>query len=381
MTLYSRYYIKNKGSKFHAFRSWLIDRMLLFMQAKPVNIEPKKILIVDNGHIGDLVMTTSVFREIKKNYPSTEITALVSRIAKPILEKNKNVDKIISMDFFWRKGKRNLKTFFEYFKFLGKLRKEKYDLGVAIRSDLPNIFFLLYLANAKKRVAYYNLDGGKPFLTNPIRYEKEIHATNADLNLANFALNMKSKNNFPEIPTDKEDEKAVNEFLKKNNLKKFICIGPGSAAKLQTLDKNKFKRLIEWMKIKYPSYKVMLTGGSEDERLIDWLCEENKNCMKLINFNIRLLGLLFKRSACTILHDGGPMHIAYAMKTPKLIVLWGPNPLEHVMPLKYFKMIHHRLDCYPCMRREKECKKPEGKRCMDLITAEEIKKAIDGALK
>ena len=72
------------------------------------------------------------------------------------------------------------------------------------------------------------------------------------------------------------------------------------------------------------------------------------------------------------------MHLAYTMMKEadrKLIILWGPNPLNHVGPLRG-KVIHHKLDCYPCMRQEKECKRPEGQRCMDLISVEEVKNGI-----
>jgi ADP-heptose:LPS heptosyltransferase len=339
----------------------------------------KKILLVRNDHIGDMVLATPVFREIRKKFPNIIMHVLASKQNKVIIENNKTIDKIITCDFFWKRGKRDLRHIFEYFKILAEIRREKYDLVIDLRSDIWDVFFIMYLGRIKQRITFKNRMN-KFLLTSYLPYSNK-HVSKENLDLVNFALKMNSKNYSLEIITNKEDKREVKNFIIKNNLKKYVCIAPGASAKLQTWDKNKFKKIIEWMKIRYPSYKVILTGGSEDERLIDWLAEGNKNCIKLINFNIRRLGLLFRKSSVVLLHDGGPMHIAYTMNTPKLIVLWGPNPLEQIGPLKYFRIIHHKLDCYPCMRKEKDCKRKPGSRCMDLITVEEVKKAIGEAIK
>jgi len=58
----------------------------------------KKILIIRNDKIGDLITTTSVFREIKKKIPKSEITVIVSKENKQVIEKNKYVDKLIVMN-------------------------------------------------------------------------------------------------------------------------------------------------------------------------------------------------------------------------------------------------------------------------------------------
>ena len=383
--IYKDYYRTNKGSKKHALSRWLFDKatVLLKYTNRSKNITPNKIIIICNGHIGDTVMSTAVFREIKKVYPKAEVTALCSRLAAPILEKNPYINKIIAMDFFWRKENRNWKAIKEYFKVSEQIRKEKYDLGIALRSDLPNIYFLLYKSGVKNMAGYYNLDGGKYLLNNPFFYpEQEQHSSIADLNLVNLSLHMSTKVNTPEIHFDKEDIGFTNMMFNEYDINNYICICPGACAKLQTWDLFYYEMIVYWMKKEYPNYKVLLCGSKSDEKIIDTLALNNNNCIKLIDYNIRHLGIVFNHADAVLLQDGGPMHVAYAMMKEadkKLIVLWGPNPLDHVAPLRG-KIIHHKLDCYPCMRQESLCKKPEGKRCMDLITIEEVKQAIQEAL-
>ena len=335
-------------------------------------------------------MSTGVFREIKKEHPNSKIDVICSKLAYPILEKNKNINKIIPIDFFWRKENRNWKAVTDYFKIADTMRKEKYNIGIALRSDLPNIYFLLYKAGVRNRAGYYNLDGGKKMLTNPLLYpEQEQHSSVADMNLVNFSLHMSTKVYMPEVPIDNKDIAYTNIFFDiYSGINKYICIVPGACAKLQTWDKDNYKAIIDWMIAEHPEHHIILAGGKEDESLIDYLSLDSDNnlkpkCIKLINHNLRHLGILFNHADAVLLQDGGPMHLAYAMMgdaNRKLFILWGPNPLEHVAPLQG-KIIHHKLDCYPCMRQESQCKKPIGQRCMDLITVEEVKKEIEKAIK
>ena len=126
----SHYYIPTKGSKRHALSRYLLDIALYPLRYIGIYKEPlpNKILLICNGHIGDTIMSTSIFREIKKVYPESKITVLISNISKQILEKNPYIDNIISSKVFWQKEHRNFATFKEWLKLIGQLRKEKMQL-------------------------------------------------------------------------------------------------------------------------------------------------------------------------------------------------------------------------------------------------------------
>jgi len=396
------YYIPTKGSKKHAAGRWILDHALFFLKGK-LKEKPKdilinkinKILIIDNGHIGDVVMSTSIFREIKKAYPNIIIDVLTTSLTKPLLDKNPYINKIITSELFWRKETRNWHTLRKYFSLIRQLRKEEYDMGIAVRSDLPNIL-TMWFSKIPNRVAYYNLDGGKPFLTHPIKYAgipteygeiKDMHAMEADSRLIAEALplhlNWEGIDETPEIFVDKQDVAYTDCFFACLNVGHYICIVPGACAKLQTWNRENYRAIIKWIKKEYPAHYIILAGGKDDEELINYLSLNSDKCIKLIDYNLRHLGTVFDNADAVLLQDGGPMHIAYTMMKDadrKLFILWGPNPLDHVAPLKG-KLIHHKLDCYPCMRREDKCKRSEGQRCMDLISVEEVKKEIEKCLK
>ncbi len=60
---------------------------------KSQNIKSILILRYD-GKIGDMVVNTLMFREIKKNYPNVKIGVVTKGGAVDIIKNNKNVDKI-----------------------------------------------------------------------------------------------------------------------------------------------------------------------------------------------------------------------------------------------------------------------------------------------
>ena len=291
----------------------------------------KKILVIRNDYIGDLVLSSSVFREIRKEYPKSKIVALVSNKNKEIIAKNKNIDEIIVSDPFWRKG--SLTSFLNYLKVIRRIRKEKFEVGIDVKSSFLNIFFFLYLGNIKKRVAYYNhpMNKQKNFLTDYARYDSNVHASDSDLEIVNVALNMKSKNSFPDIATDKEDENNVKSFIKKNNVKKFICICPDASSEKKQWPLNRFDEIIKHLQKNYPKYKIILVGG--DASKINFLAGKNKGVISLIKRNLREVYLLFKKSSLIIAPDGGPMHLAWAAKANLIAFVPSYLSLKHIGPL------------------------------------------------
>ena len=76
----------------------------IFIKSKKHEIKnPKKILFIRNDHIGDMVYSTQVFREIKKIFPHAEIGVVATASNREIIEKDPYVDKIFEIDLFWRR--------------------------------------------------------------------------------------------------------------------------------------------------------------------------------------------------------------------------------------------------------------------------------------
>jgi len=265
----------------------------------------KKILIIRNDHIGDLVLSTAVFRELKKSFPNSKITIIVNKLNRPLIEKNYHIDKIIELNM----ADYTLKSIREYFEMSRKIRKMKFDVGIDLRGGIMNGFFLLWLSGIKKRISRIDAHPMiRFFLTDPIKIHLESHVTEDNINIINKGLELYSNNKRLEIITDEEDEKFVKEFIKKNKLKNYVCFYPCARLIEKQWPLKKWKEIIKDFDKKY---QILLMGIEDEKNILGKLSKLNKNCMVFTNFNVRQLSLLFKKSKLVLTQDGGPMHIAW----------------------------------------------------------------------
>ena len=292
----------------------------------------KNILVVRNDHIGDLVLSTGVFREIKKNIPNSKLTLIVSKINKPIVEKNKYIDEIIELEI----PRYNFKTILNFFRMSRILRKRRFDFGIDLRGSLMNAFFLLFLSGVKTRISRRDIHPSiSIFLNRPVDIPQGKHIIEDNLFITNKGLGINASNPSPQIITDHSDKMAVGSFIKRNNLKKFICICPLAGLEFKQWPLKKFKVLIEKLSKSYPSYKILLLGLEKDRELMNQIA--TRQCRVVCNFNVRQMVLLFKKSSLIIAQDGGPLTIAWISGTKVIALI--PKGFNNQTPARDFEKV------------------------------------------
>ena len=102
--------------------------------AKGELFKPKNILIIRFSALGDLVLTTPIFRELKRVFPDAEITLLTSSGTGSVLNNNPHID-----HFIWHKRK---ETYSELNKLIKKLHKENFDLVYDAHRSLRSIWIV-----------------------------------------------------------------------------------------------------------------------------------------------------------------------------------------------------------------------------------------------
>ena len=90
---------------------------------------PMKILVIRHDNIGDLIITTPVFRALRERFPEAQIDALVNSYNFPILHNNPDLSQV----HIYTKGKHRapgaslLMTHWRRFRLMLKLRSMHYD--------------------------------------------------------------------------------------------------------------------------------------------------------------------------------------------------------------------------------------------------------------
>lgn len=291
-------------------------------------MHPKKIVVVRNDHIGDLILSSCVFRELKTAYPKAKITAVVSDSNRPLIEKNKYIKEIVVMKY----GKSFFKKFHKNLPLLLKLRKEKFDLGIDLRGDIVNSFILFFIG-AKYKIGLYIGFLSNIFLDFLWRRDSSKHESVNMMEMINNALNLNIKNNLPLIETDKNDKKELDEFILKNKLNRFICISPEANQPFMQWPLEEFDKVIKFLMKEHKDHKIILTGV--DDIKLDWLSKRNPGIINLRRANLRMVYLLFKKSDLVLGLDTGTTHLAWAGGSKLIAVLMpiSERVLEHTKPL------------------------------------------------
>ncbi len=277
----------------------------------------KKILIIRNDHIGDLVLSSAVFRELKKKFPNAKIIIIVSKLNRSVVEKNNYIDEI------WELGlaKHNLRSFWEYFKMSWKIKRSKFDVGIDLRGSIMNSFFLLWLSGIKKRISKTDVNPKiKLLLTNPVNIKYKSHITEDNICIIKEGFGINVKDSSPEILTSEQDTEEIKNFLKKENLQNYICLCPYARLENKQWPIDNWKEIIKWFGKFKPEKTLLLMGTKKEENRLNELSNLNKNSRVILNFDLRKMSLLFKDADLVIAQDGGPMHIAW-VSGAKLIEL------------------------------------------------------------
>jgi len=285
-----------------------------------------KILVIRNDKIGDMVMSSCVFRELKKVFPKSEITVICSPENRPIIEKNKKIHKIIEL----RASPRTFSDLFRYLRTAKSLAKENFDIGFDLRGSFFNAL-LLKKSKIKKKIGFIEHNLSRWLLDFSMIRDKNLHESKLILELLNKSLKINAKNPFPDIQTDKDDFLELKKLETQDSLKKIICICPDASDEKKQWPLDNFVELIKYLHIRHPHHKIILIGA--DSKKINYLVENNNFCLQLIKKNLRLSYLLFKRSSMVISLDGGAAHIAGASGARTFVLIPGYLRPDHVKPL------------------------------------------------
>jgi ADP-heptose:LPS heptosyltransferase len=109
--------------------------------------DSKSVLILKYDRIGDMVLSTPIFRELKLAYPNISISVLASKENRDVIKYNPYVDKIYT----------NYKNqIFNDLPTLLKLRKKNFDVCIELdHSVIPHAIFRLKILNPKKTISIH----------------------------------------------------------------------------------------------------------------------------------------------------------------------------------------------------------------------------------
>ncbi len=293
-----------------------------------IDLTGKKILLVRNDNVGDLVCTTPSIEALRKKYPQNQIDIVVNSYNYSAIAKNPYVSKV----YCYTKPKHKKKFLDKLWAGLGKLKilidiyKEKYDVVVVFRSGYSKSAELFSnITNATYKVGVKNPKGKDNFniytATDNTKHEVEFCFDC----LKPFGVAQNKENTFF--------------YVSKNNIEKYkqyknhILFHISSRIEANRYDTNKFRTIIENLGVA----NILITAEPNDFENAKLLDAQTKATFVQTSSLEDLSGLI-KNIRLFITLDGGAMHIAPALGV-KTISISGETNMDKWYPWGYKNLV------------------------------------------
>jgi ADP-heptose:LPS heptosyltransferase len=349
-------------SLFKVFLLYLIDALFkpifsIFVNKKiPKSI--KKILIVKPDHLGDMILTTSIFKHLKDKYNEALIDIVCGEWALPIIENNPYIRHkfVINVAFANRKNLSKIKKILEsiktYFSSLVKIRKEKYDVALFLRSRRGNLISLALLGNIKYTIGHGTAGFGF-LLSNEVKWEKGKHELEHYLELLKpIGIEKAIIDLKPQLFTKEEDIAKAKEFYNSlNTTSKIAILHPGSGNMVKTISIDRWQKVLEILISN--GYYVVITGSKSEENFAKRIATKEENLTIATGvFDIKSLFEFFKLADLIITVDSLSAHLAAMTEVKTLVFYSGVSDINQWRPVgKNIKVL--KIDCpdSPCEMR------------------------------
>ena len=268
-----------------------------------------------DGKIGDMVVNSLMFREIKKVYPNIKIGVVARGAAIDIIKDNSNVDKI----YEYYKDRKKIKDL------ALKIKEEKYDLLIDFSEMLRvNQMMLINLCGARFNIGL-NRKEWKLFDLS-IKSDKDFkwteHITNRYLAYL-IKLGLKKENIDISYDIYLKDEKKYEAFFNEIKENKKIILNPYGASKHKSFSIETLENIINYLKNK--DIAIILTYFGDKYKELEFL--EKKYKYVYIPKKIESIldtAILIKKSDYVISPDTSIVHIASALNK-KMITVYPPK--------------------------------------------------------
>ncbi len=334
-----------------------------------MRFNPKKILIVLHGSIGDVTRALPLADLIRAGFPDAHLAWSVEPPSLPLVERCPAVQEIILFDRrrWWR----------DWLPFLRRVRARHFDLVLDLQRHFKSGVITRW-SGAPHRLGFNRLDG-KEF--NWLFNNHFIPATGDGISKLDHYLKFAEYLGIASSPVDwkfqltRQEEQNIDKRLQA--VHDFAVLFVGSRWESKRWFPAQATECASTIRERH-DLQIVLLGGHEDRSVAAEIM--SLSATPVINLVgqtplAEAIGII-ARARFAVGPDTGLMHIAAAVGTP-VVSLWGATSPVRAGPYGFEDLvIQGKAPCVPCYRRQ--C--PIGRICMRSIDKEEIAEKIRLAL-
>jgi ADP-heptose:LPS heptosyltransferase len=291
----------------------------------------KKILVVRNDNIGDVICTTPALDALRQAFPQATIAAVVCTLAEEALSGHRALDRLWAYPKAKHKQQGPLASLLRLGRVLLDLRRERFDLAIAPRASFSTSQgWIVYASRARWRLGpraqgkrarwgfYYNLPADPP---GPDLHEVErcFHL------LSHIQVDSGDKRLYLKVPEAAADKARA--FLAAHGLDQqpgplVVNITRWAYRPDRFWPAERYRALVEELAARPGG--LVVTHAPADRQWVAGLLE-GLAVPVFWSVSLKEFAALLARGRALVTAEGGPMHLAAALGLP-LVVLWGKTP-------------------------------------------------------
>jgi len=263
-------------------------------------LNPKKILIIKHGSLGDIVFALEPILAIKNKFNKSVIDLVTEEKFISFFKKIKMFDQFL-ID--------NRGGFFSTLSLINKIINGKYDLIIDLQnSKRTNLYHFFIKIFSKTRI-----NGSRSFVHDryPIPVQGKESPTHGLLNQLKLLGIDQIDPNFSWLESEKDDQSFDN--------KEVVLVIPGvsKSGQLKQWSPTKYQQLCSFLESK--GYYICLVGTKHDAESFKPILDNCKNIINLIDKSPpEIIYTVALKSKLVISNDTGPGHIASLSKVNTL---------------------------------------------------------------
>ncbi len=315
----------------------------------------RSVLIVRQDKLGDLLLTTPLFRALHEE--GCRITTAVQGLFVPLMEQNEHVSHAFPIPY-----KPNLRA---AGRFLRDVRRVRPDAVLLLKPDSGSYTILSRIAGVPVRIAATRKWYGR-LMTDNLGGQLGGHEAERNLKMGEKLVG----HELPRYPMHHQPSRPVADRATEDLCsmgvpigKRFIVLHVGTGGGSRPWSATGFARVSDWIRATL-GVPVVLMGSKQDEAQIDGFRRSVRSEFIDITDGTDLLqlGELFRQAALLVSTDTGPVHLAAAVGTPCVTIYpqrfsasgrWHPWMVPHriVAPNRYCQS----CDDHGCTYQESTC--------------------------
>lgn len=236
-----------------------------------------KILIIKRDKIGDMILTTPIFKLIKTRLPSAELHLLANTYNGWVVENDPYLDRLWLYPRVREGGRVNLRAFLSQARQLWQLRRERYD-WIVVANGNPSWRANMrarWIAGPGTRIVAYCEPNHQSDISDPLAPPTEGHETVRLARLltplsANISADFLSEIPFPHFRPREAWIESAKQFLAEHGLSpaSYVILGVGSRRRSRQPDPVQVLRWAQTLHERFGLHTVFTwTPGRRDDKL------------------------------------------------------------------------------------------------------------------